>query len=65
MSCAGNMLSKFYFYLGTFQINITLLVTATLENEVSSEGLEQATLVTFLLFNHDCSQMVISHERQF
>lgn len=55
-----------YFYLKlTFQINITLLVTATLEMEASSVGLEQATLVTFLLFNHDCSQIVIPHERQF
>jgi len=59
------MIGIFYFYLFTFQINITLLVTATLENEEISEGLEQATLVTFLLFNHDCSQMVISQERQF
>lgn len=59
------MFNIFYFYLGILKFNITLLVTATLSNEVSSEGLEQATLVTFLLFNHDCSQMVMSHERQF
>lgn len=48
-----------------FQINITLLVTATFGNKVSADVLKQVTLVTFLLFNHDCSQIVILHERHF
>lgn len=48
-----------------FSCYITLLDTAEIvENEEISDGLEQTTFVTFFLFNHDCSQTVISHIRQ-
>lgn len=55
-----------YFCIKLILFNyITLLYTVEIvEYEEISDGLEQTTFVTFFLFNHDCSQTVISHIRQ-